>query len=101
MVAEVCWLCVTMVSPSTTVVASSSEPRPAYVGLVPDICFIEERSVWGTTPTPEAPSNVHSTEIATPPTDEDPPLSAKRICPIEIGNQVTDRSCAERATARA
>src|ERR1700685_4218577 len=47
-----------MVSPSTTVVASSSEPRPAFA-LGPDIPFSEERSVWGTTPDPAAPSCRH------------------------------------------
>src|ERR1039457_1384448 len=81
-----------MVSPLATVVASSSELRPAHVGLAPDISFSEERSAWGTTPGPEAPSNVHAIESATPPTSEDPPLSWNWICPIEIGNHVTDRS---------
>src|ERR1017187_4231367 len=64
----------------------------SYVGLAPDISFSEERSAWGTTPAPEAPSNVHAIESATPPTSEDPPLSWNWICPIEIGNHVTDRS---------
>jgi hypothetical protein len=82
-----------MVSPSTRVVAVSTELTPAYVGLEPDISFIEERSVWATTPDPAAPPKVQAIEIATPPGWEvAPPLRSKSNCPIEMGSQVTDRS---------
>src|SRR5579862_6197361 len=82
-----------MVSPSTTVVASSPEVRAAYVGFVPDISFNDERIAWGTTPEPEAPSNEHATEISTrSPRNVSPAENPKWIFPIEIGTQVTVRS---------
>jgi hypothetical protein len=84
-------LCVMMVSPSTTVVASSPEVRAATVGFVPAISFIEESSVWETTPCPAVPSNVHTTETETG-LGKNPSSSRKVIWPMGIGNQVTERS---------